>query len=96
MIRYEDHALLDKIVPLAAQAGIFDLIKVDYITEDLDAVRVKMTAYLESSREFCCCLLPFPDLGLYADRLTTYVGGDVVFDGKSLAIGRERALRSAK
>ena len=43
MIRYKDHALLDKIVPLAAQEGIFDLIKVDYITEDLNAVRAKMT-----------------------------------------------------
>jgi uncharacterized protein YggE len=43
MIRYKDHALLDKIVPLAAQEGIFDLIKVDYITEDLDAVRARMT-----------------------------------------------------
>jgi hypothetical protein len=43
MIRYKDHSLLDKIVPLAAQVGIFDLIKVDYITEDLNAVRAKMT-----------------------------------------------------
>ena len=42
MIRYKDHALLDKIVPLAAQEGIFDLIKVDYITEDLEAVRARM------------------------------------------------------
>jgi hypothetical protein len=44
MIRYNDHLLLDRIVPLAAQAGIFDLIKVDYITEDLGAVRARMTA----------------------------------------------------
>ncbi|HLQ76603.1 MAG TPA: hypothetical protein VK210_04570 [Terriglobia bacterium] len=44
MIRYKDHLLLDRIVPLAAQAGIFDLIKVDYITEDLGAVRARMTA----------------------------------------------------
>ena len=43
MIRYKDHSLLDKIVPLAAQVGIFDLIKVDYITEDLNAVRARMT-----------------------------------------------------
>jgi len=43
MIRYKDHTLLDKLVPLAAQAGIFDLIKVDYVTEDLSAVRAQMT-----------------------------------------------------
>ena len=43
MIRYKDHTLLDRLVPLAAQAGIFDLIKVDYVTEDLSAVRVQMT-----------------------------------------------------
>ena len=44
MIRYRDHTLLDKIVPLAAQAGIFDLIKVDYVTEDLNQVRARMAA----------------------------------------------------
>ena len=44
MIRYRDHTLLDKIVPLAAQAGIFDLIKVDYVTEDLSQVRARMLA----------------------------------------------------
>ncbi len=44
MIRYRDHTLLDKIVPLAAQAGIFDLIKVDYVTEDLSQVRARMSA----------------------------------------------------
>jgi len=44
MIRYKDHTLLDKIVPLAAQAGIFDLIKVDYVTEDLNRVRAQMAA----------------------------------------------------
>ncbi|HKP71598.1 MAG TPA: hypothetical protein VJT82_01590, partial [Pyrinomonadaceae bacterium] len=43
-IRYKDHALLDQIVPLAAQAGIFDLIKVDYVTGDLSAVRAQMVA----------------------------------------------------
>ena len=43
-IRFKDHSLLDKIVPLAAQCGIFDLIKVDYITSDLNAVRSQMTA----------------------------------------------------
>jgi uncharacterized protein YggE len=48
MIRYTDHTLLDRIVPLAAQAGIFDLIKVEYITEDVSQVRAQMTS--ESQR----------------------------------------------
>ena len=43
-IRYKDHLLLDQIVPLAAQAGIYDLIKVDYVTSDLAAVRAQMAA----------------------------------------------------
>src|SRR5436190_5804883 len=43
-IRYKDRGLLDQIVPLAAQGGIFDLIKVDYITGDLGSVRAQMIA----------------------------------------------------
>jgi len=43
-IRYKDRALLDQIVPLAAQGGIFDLIKVDYVTADLGPVRAQMLA----------------------------------------------------
>jgi uncharacterized protein YggE len=43
-IRYRDRALLDPIVALAAQGGIFDLIKVDYVTSDLATVRAQMTA----------------------------------------------------
>jgi len=43
-IRYKDRGLLDQIVPLAAQGGIFDLIKVDYITGDLGLVRAQMIA----------------------------------------------------
>lgn len=43
-VRYTDNRLLDQIVPLAAQAGIFDLIKVDYVTSDLSALRAQMAA----------------------------------------------------
>jgi uncharacterized protein YggE len=43
-IRFKDHSLLDQIVPLAAQGGIFDLIKVDYVTSDLNSIRSQMTA----------------------------------------------------
>lgn len=41
-VRFKDHKLLDKIVPLASSNGIFDLIKVDYVTEDLTTLRAKM------------------------------------------------------
>jgi len=43
-IRFKEHTLLDQIVPLAAQGGIFDLIKVDYVTSDLTALRAQMIA----------------------------------------------------
>ena len=41
-IRYQDRALLDRIVPLFSQNGVYDLIKVDYHTEDLAAIRTRM------------------------------------------------------
>lgn len=41
-VRYKQHAMLDQITPVAAQAGIFDLIKVDYVVGDLNAVRTQM------------------------------------------------------
>jgi uncharacterized protein YggE len=41
-VRYTDPKLLDQITPIAAQAGIFDLIKVDYVTPDLNAVREQL------------------------------------------------------
>ncbi|HKR02745.1 MAG TPA: SIMPL domain-containing protein [Pyrinomonadaceae bacterium] len=41
-VRYKDPRLLDQITPIAAQAGIFDLIKVDYVTSDLNAVRAQL------------------------------------------------------
>jgi hypothetical protein len=41
-IRYQDRALLDRIVPLFAQNGVYDLIKVDYQTEELAPIRARM------------------------------------------------------
>jgi len=43
-IRYQDRSLLDRIVPLFAQNGVYDLIKVDYETDDLAPVRARMLA----------------------------------------------------
>jgi uncharacterized protein YggE len=41
-VRYQDRALLDRIVPLAAQQGVYDLIKVEYQTGDLAPIRERM------------------------------------------------------
>lgn len=41
-VRYKDPRMLDQITPMASQAGIFDLIKVDYVTSDLNTVRAQM------------------------------------------------------
>jgi uncharacterized protein YggE len=43
-IRYQDRALLDRIVPLFAQNGVYDLIKVDYETEDFAPIRARLLA----------------------------------------------------
>jgi uncharacterized protein YggE len=41
-IRYTDRDLLDKLVLAAAQSQIYDLIKVDYIVKDINAVQDKL------------------------------------------------------
>ena len=41
-IHYSDRDLLDKLVAAAARAQIFDLIKVDYIVKDINAVQDKL------------------------------------------------------
>ena len=43
-IHYSDRDLLDKLVAAAARAQIFDLIKVDYIVKDINAVQDKLMA----------------------------------------------------
>ena len=41
-IRYKDRALLEKLLGAAAQASIFDLIKVDYVVADLSKIRSRL------------------------------------------------------
>lgn len=41
-IRYRDQALLEKLLAAAAQASIFDLIKVDYVVKDMAAIRARL------------------------------------------------------
>jgi uncharacterized protein YggE len=43
-VRYKDRALLDKMLAAAAKSSIFDLVKVDYVVNDLAALRKKLLA----------------------------------------------------
>ncbi|HEX9963269.1 MAG TPA: hypothetical protein VGB00_20220, partial [Pyrinomonadaceae bacterium] len=44
IVRYRDRKLLEKIVALAAQNEIFDLVKVDYVVGDLSQVKSQMVS----------------------------------------------------
>lgn len=41
-VRYKDHALLDRLTAAASKAGIFDLVKVDYVVKDVAAARKRI------------------------------------------------------
>jgi len=41
-IRYKDRALLEKLLAAAAEASIFDLIKVDYVINDMGKIRSRL------------------------------------------------------
>jgi uncharacterized protein YggE len=41
-VRYKDRPLLEKLIGAAAQASIFDLIKVDYVINDLPRIRARL------------------------------------------------------
>jgi uncharacterized protein YggE len=47
-VRYTDRAVLEKLVAAAAQASIFDLIKVDYVINDMSKIRARL--FEEASR----------------------------------------------
>lgn len=47
-IRYTDRAMLEKLLAAAAQASIFDLIKVDYVINDMSKIRSRL--FEEASR----------------------------------------------
>lgn len=42
VVRYREKSMLDRITHGAGQIGVFDLVKVDYIVDDLDGVRKKL------------------------------------------------------
>lgn len=41
-VRYKDREILEKILSAAAKGGIFDLIKVDYVVSDINAVHARL------------------------------------------------------
>ena len=41
-VKYKDRAMLEKLISAAAQASIFDLIKVDYVVNDLSKIRSRL------------------------------------------------------
>jgi uncharacterized protein YggE len=43
-VRFHDYGLLDKMLAAAADSGIFDLIKVDYVVSDTDTCRKQLLA----------------------------------------------------
>jgi len=42
VVRYREKAMLDRITLSAGQVGVYDLVKVDYIVDDLDAIRRRL------------------------------------------------------
>jgi uncharacterized protein YggE len=42
IIRYKDKTMIDRLTEAASNAGIFDLVKVDYIVKDIEAVQTKL------------------------------------------------------
>ncbi len=42
IVRYADRALLDKLLAAAAKSAIFDLVKVDYLVNDMAAARARL------------------------------------------------------
>jgi hypothetical protein len=78
-IRFQDHALLDKLVVAAAGREIFDLVKVDYVVEDLPRIRERVVE--EAARVIEQKLARYerlldikrrPGTQVYAERHATY------------------------
>ena len=44
LVRYERPGLLDDLLPAAAELGVFDLVKVDYVVRDVAAVHARLMA----------------------------------------------------
>lgn len=78
-IHYSDRDLIDKLVVAAANAQIYDLIKVDYVVKDIGAVQDKLRTEAAAvvkqklaSYEKLLGIKAIPSIEVYADRTATY------------------------
>lgn len=78
-IRYKEHATLDRIIAAANKAEVFDLVKVDYVVKDVEAVRDKLAGeaarVLKKKAERHQKLLGItlrPPAQVFAERSSTY------------------------
>ncbi len=44
LVRYKEKAMIDDLTEAASNAGIFDLVKVDYVVKDVEAIQTKLIA----------------------------------------------------
>jgi len=83
-IHYTDRSLLDKLVLAAAKAQIYDLVKVDYVIRDINAVqnalRAEAAAVIKQKAAGYEKLLDIklePPVQVYADRTAVYYPTDM-------------------
>lgn len=94
-VHYKDKAMLDKLAAAAAKAEIYDLVKVDYVVRDLDAVNDKLAA--EAGRiikrkvarlEQNLGLKLVPPMQVLAERQSAYFPSEM-YDGYTAAEAEE-------
>lgn len=77
-VRYKDRELLEKILAAAAGASIFDLIKVDYVVKDMEAIHTRLfeqaSQVIKSKEDNYNRLLNFKlkRAGIVTDKYTTF------------------------
>lgn len=83
-VRFKDRAFIDKLLEAAAKVQIFDLIKVDYIVNDLDAVRDKLmeaaSAVIKKKAANHAKLIGIPvgkPVQVYAEKYASYYPSDM-------------------
>ncbi|MDQ2856026.1 MAG: SIMPL domain-containing protein [Acidobacteriota bacterium] len=82
-VRYKDRPLLEKLLAAAAQASIFDLIKVDYVINDMTKIRARLfeeaTRVVKQKEEnYIHTLgLAIRRLGLAQETYDTYYPGEL-------------------
>lgn len=90
-IHFTDKGMLDKFTAAAAKADIFDLVKVDYVVKDLDAVKDKLMAEAArivkqkaSRQEHHLGIKLIPPMQVLAERQSAYFPSEM-YDGYTAA-----------